>query len=91
MEDTGLFISVKDANTPVWRVRFSKNQQDEARLQRQWMEIFKQVVNEEQATSNQMKKSKSSLTSYMSTPPISLLSSFHQQPWLELLREPFMF
>lgn len=43
-EETGLFITVRDVNTPVWRVRFSKNLHDEARLQRQWMEILRQVI-----------------------------------------------
>ena len=44
-DNSGLFISVKDIDHPEWRIKFSKYPQDEERLQKQWMEIFRQVVN----------------------------------------------
>ena len=44
---TGIFISVKDIDHPEWRIKFSKYPHDEERLQKQWMEIFRQVVNKD--------------------------------------------
>jgi hypothetical protein len=44
-EETGLFITVKDIDRPIWRIRFADDVQDEAKLQTRWMEIFRQVVN----------------------------------------------
>lgn len=43
-DETGFFISVRDIDTPVWRIRFSEDQHVEKRLHQQWMEIFRQVV-----------------------------------------------
>ena len=48
-ENTGLFIKVKDINTPEWRIRFSSNESVEKAEQTRWMEILTQVLNENSA------------------------------------------
>ena len=46
-EETGLFISVRDIDRPVWRIRFTDDIEGEAKFHARWMEIFKQVVNKD--------------------------------------------
>lgn len=45
-EQTGLFVNVKDIDFPEWRIAFSPTKEREMALKR-WMEIMRQVVNEE--------------------------------------------
>lgn len=42
---TGLFVSVRDVDKPVWRIKFSDKQDEEEKQQARWMEILNQVVN----------------------------------------------
>ena len=44
-EETGFFISVRDIDRPVWRIRFTDDIEGEAKFHARWMEILKQVVN----------------------------------------------
>ena len=42
---TGLFVTMKDVDKPVWRIRFSDNEQEEEQQQSRWLEILTQTVN----------------------------------------------
>lgn len=42
---SGLFVSVRDVDKPVWRVKFSDDTTEEEKQQARWMEILNQVVN----------------------------------------------
>ena len=42
---SGLFVSVRDVDKPIWRIKFSDKQDEEERQQARWMEILNQVVN----------------------------------------------
>lgn len=42
---TGLFVSVRDVDRPIWRVKFSEDLVEEERQQARWFEILNQTVN----------------------------------------------
>ena len=42
---SGLFVSVRDVDKPIWRIKFSDKQDEEEKQQARWMEILNQVVN----------------------------------------------
>lgn len=50
-KNTGLFVTVRDIDKPVWRIRFSDDADGEKRQQARWFEILNQTLNENAAAS----------------------------------------
>ena len=45
-QNTGLFVTVRDVDKPVWRIKFSDNEEEEKTQQARWFEILNQTLNE---------------------------------------------
>lgn len=45
-KNTGLFVTVRDVDKPVWRIKFSNNDEEEEIQQARWFEILNQTLNE---------------------------------------------
>ena len=77
-KNTGLFVKVRDVNKPVWHINFSKNEDEEKKLQARWLEILSQTLNENAKPSSNAQVAELGEPIQISTPTPSGLYRFCQ-------------
>lgn len=86
-KNTGLFVKVRDVDKPIWRIRFSKNEEEEKSLQAKWFEILSQTLNENVKAAVEPKAAESGEPLQISAQPSRRLYRFCQSCGVKSGRE----